>query len=61
MNAGNLYEEISQYLFENAKRKAESRDADRLNSFLRNQRERQRKAEMDKVLWLPGTHPGERF
>jgi hypothetical protein len=33
----------------------------RLNDFLKNQHGRQRKADMDKVCWLPGTKAGERF
>jgi hypothetical protein len=61
VNAGDLYERLAHTVFESAKRRTEARDASAMFNFLKNQHERQRKAEMDKVLWLPGTRAGERF
>jgi hypothetical protein len=53
---GGMDEDILKY--------ARKRYSDSVKAMLQmaeNARERQRKAEMDKVLRLPGTHPGERF
>jgi hypothetical protein len=56
-----FYEKLAQAAFESRKHKYEARDNDAVFNFLKNERDRQRKAEMDKILWLPGTRAGERF
>lgn len=61
MTAGQLYEKIAQATFESMKRRAEARYQNAMFNFLKNQHERERKAEMDKVLWLPGSKAGDRF